>query len=87
MCSKSLSHVRLFAAPRTVPRQAALSLGFSRQEHWRGLPCPRRVNAVSSRVQYSRFVTTGIFPFPPRGLLTLKLKGQLADVAVNTAQR
>ena len=25
--------------PRTVARQAPLSMGFSRQEHWSGLPC------------------------------------------------
>ena len=34
------SHVRLFATPWTVARQAPLSVGFSRQEYWRGLPCP-----------------------------------------------
>ena len=28
------------AAPWTVARQAPLSMGFSRQEHWSGLPCP-----------------------------------------------
>ena len=37
---KSLSHVRLFATPWTVARQTPLSMGFSRQEHWSGLPCP-----------------------------------------------
>ena len=26
--------------PWTVARQAPLSLGFSRQEYWKGLPCP-----------------------------------------------
>ena len=26
--------------PCTVARQAPLSVGFSRQEHWTGLPCP-----------------------------------------------
>ena len=26
--------------PRTVAQQAPLSLGFSRQEYWSGLPCP-----------------------------------------------
>ena len=26
--------------PRTVARQAPLSMGFSRQEYWSGLPCP-----------------------------------------------
>ena len=34
------SHVRLFATPWTVARQAPLSLGCSRQEYWSGLPCP-----------------------------------------------
>ena len=37
---KSLSHVRFFATPWTVAYQAPLSMGFSRQEHWNGLPFP-----------------------------------------------
>ena len=37
---KSLSHVRLFATPWTVAYQASLSMGFSRQEYWSGLPFP-----------------------------------------------
>ena len=37
---KSLSHVRLFVTPWTVAPQAPLSMGFSRQEYWSGLPCP-----------------------------------------------
>ena len=37
---KSLSHVRLFATPWTVAYQAPLSMGFSRQECWSGLPFP-----------------------------------------------
>ena len=36
----SLSHVRLFASPWTVVHQAPLSMGFSRQEYWSGLPIP-----------------------------------------------
>ena len=36
---KSLSHVQLFATPWTVAYQASLSMGFSRQEYWNGLPC------------------------------------------------
>ena len=35
---KSLSRVRLFATPWTVALQAPLSMGFSRQEYWNGLP-------------------------------------------------
>ena len=34
------SRVQLFVTPWTVARQAPLSLGFSRQEYWRGLPFP-----------------------------------------------
>ena len=34
------SHVRLFVTPWTVSHQAPLSMGFSRQESWSGLPCP-----------------------------------------------
>ena len=35
-----LSHVRLFVTLWTAARQAPQSLGFSRQEHWSGLPFP-----------------------------------------------
>ena len=34
------SRVRLYATPQTAAHQAPLSLGFSRQEHWSGLPFP-----------------------------------------------
>ena len=34
------SRVRLCATPQTAANQAPLSLGFSRQEHWSGLPFP-----------------------------------------------
>ena len=37
---KSLSRVQLFATPWTVAHQAPLSMGFSRQEDWSGLPFP-----------------------------------------------
>ena len=37
---KSLSRVRLFATPWTVAHQTPLSMGFSRQESWSGLPFP-----------------------------------------------
>ena len=34
------SRVRLYATPEMAAHQALLSLGFSRQEHWSGLPLP-----------------------------------------------
>ena len=33
-----LSHVQLFATAWTVALQAPLSMGFSMQQHWSGLP-------------------------------------------------
>ena len=35
-----LSHIRLLVTPWTVACQAHLSMEFSRQEYWSGLPCP-----------------------------------------------
>ena len=40
MCTCVLSCVRLFVTPWTVDHQALLSMGFSTQEYWTGLPCP-----------------------------------------------
>ena len=37
---KALSRVRLLATPWTAAYQAPPSMGFSRQEHWSGLPFP-----------------------------------------------
>ena len=37
---KSLSHVQLFETPWTVAYKAPLSMEFSRQEYWSGLPFP-----------------------------------------------
>ena len=37
---KLLSRVQLFATPGTVSHQAPLSMDFSRQEYWSGLPFP-----------------------------------------------
>ena len=37
---KLLSYVWFFATPWTVAHQTPLSMEFSRQEYWSGLPCP-----------------------------------------------
>ena len=37
-CECMLSHVQLFATPRTAAHQAPLSIGFFRQDYWSGLP-------------------------------------------------
>ena len=42
MCvhAQLLSYVQLFATSWTVAHQAPLSMRFSREEYWSGLPCP-----------------------------------------------
>ena len=44
------SHVQLCATPETAAHQAPQSLGFSRQEHWSGLPFPSPMHESESEV-------------------------------------
>ena len=45
------SPVQPFVTPWTVARQAPLSMGFSRQEYWSGLPCPPPGDLPDSRME------------------------------------
>ena len=50
---KSLSHVQLFITPWTAPYQPPLSMGFSRQEYWSGVPLPSlRVEVLLERIVF-----------------------------------
>ena len=40
VCACTYSQIQLVVTPWTAARQASLSLGFPRQEHWSGLPFP-----------------------------------------------
>ena len=46
---KLLSHFQLFATPWTVAYQVPLSVGFSRQEYWSGLPMNNLDSMLKSR--------------------------------------
>ena len=48
---KSLSRVRLFETPWTVTYEASLSMGFSRQECWSGLPFPSPGDLPNPRIE------------------------------------
>ena len=41
-----ISRVPLCATPQTAAQQAPLFLGFSRQEHWSGLPFPSPITTI-----------------------------------------
>ena len=51
--AKSLSRIQLFSTPWTAAYQAPLSMGFSRQEYWSGvpLPSPLRTLVIEFRAQ------------------------------------
>ena len=51
-----LSHVQLFVTPWTVACQAPLSIGFSRQEYWSGLPFPYPRDLPNSRIEPASLV-------------------------------
>ena len=50
-CASRFSRVRLSVTAWTVACQAPLSTGFSRQEHWNGLPCPPPKDLPNSGIE------------------------------------
>ena len=48
---KSLSCVWLFVTPWTAAHQAPVSMGFSRQEYWSGLPFPSPGDLPNPRIE------------------------------------
>ena len=57
------SHVRLCVTPETAAHQASLSLGFSRQEHWSGLPFPSPMHE-SEKVKVKSFSLVWLLATP-----------------------
>ena len=45
------SRVQLCATPQTAAHQAPPSLGFSRQEHWSGLPFPSPIDKIDLNIK------------------------------------
>ena len=64
------SRVWLCVTPQTAAHQAPLSLRFSRQEHWSGLPFPSPMHE-SEKWKWSRSVVSD--PKQPRGLQPTRL--------------
>ena len=72
---KLLSHVRLFATPWTVDCQALLSMAFSRQEYWSGLPFPSPGNLPDPGIEPgSPALEADALTSEPPGPETLKKK-------------
>ena len=60
---KSLSRPRLLVTPRTAAYQAPLSMGFSRQEYWSGVPLPSPENSLrgTQRQVMKKGVQVGLY--------------------------
>ena len=68
VCAPLHSHVRLSATPRTVAQQAALSMGFSRQEYWSGVPFPFPMDLPDPGIEpASPALAGGLFTTEPPG--------------------
>ena len=73
---QSLGHVQSFATPWTVAHQAPLSMGFSRQEYWTGLPCPLPGDLPKQGIELrSPILQAGSLPSEPPGKPSVILVG------------
>ena len=70
-----LNCVQLFVTPRTVALQGPLSMAFSRQEHWSGLPFPPLGDLPDPGIKLvslaSPALASGFFTTEPLGKPTL----------------
>ena len=64
-CVSVFSHVQLFATPWTVPCQAPLSMEFSRQRYWSGLPFPAPEDLPDSGAEPGSLVSPALSLLPP----------------------
>ena len=64
---KLLSRVRLFVTPWTVAYKAPLSMEFSRQEYWNGLPFPSPGDLPDSGIEpkYPALLADALLSEPP----------------------
>ena len=70
--------------PRTVAHQAILSMGFSWQEYWSGLPFPSPGDFFLTQI--NQFVSTIIFPLLPAQVLgNISPRTAVACVFVSSA--
>ena len=77
---KSLSCVRLCATPWTAACQAPLSMGFSRQEYWSGLPFPSPEDLPNPGIEpRSPALQTDTLPSEPLGKPSIFWNQQLPN--------
>ena len=69
ICPPLLSCAGLFVTPWTITHQAALSMGFPRQEYWNELPLPRPGDLPDPGMKpVSPALSGGFFTTEPPGM-------------------
>ena len=79
---RRFSRVRLCATPQTAAHQAPPSLGFSRQEHWSGLPFPSPIAFLIVQLSHP-YMATG----KTRALTTWTFVGKVMCLHFNMLSR
>ena len=83
-----LSHIRLFATPWTVAYQSPLSMEFSRQEYWSGLPFPSPGDLPHPGMEpRSPALQADVLPSEPPGKSHLIAPGKKANTTINFTGR
>ena len=85
------SHVQLFATPWTVAHQTPLSMEFSRQEYWGGLPCPSPVVLPNPGIKPGSFMSSALMggffttstPWKPNVVLLLH---RIVEISMENSQ-
>ena len=76
-----LSRVQLFVIPLTVACQASLSVGFSREEYWSGLPFSPPEDLPNPEIELvspvAPALTDGFFTTDPSGKPVLDFRTKL----------
>ena len=80
MCAQSPSYVHIFVTPWTVASQTPLSMEFSRQEYWRGLPFPTPGDLSNSEIEPASFALPTLADI----FLTTAPSGKLPSSLVRT---
>ena len=76
-CMLSLSVVSNSATPWTIVHQAALSMRFSRQEYWSGLPFPPARDLPDPGIEpESPALAGGFFTTEPPGKPNMRILGK-----------
>ena len=76
------SHVQLFVTLWTIAHQVPLSVGFSRQEYWSGLPFPSPDPGTEPTSLGSPELAAGSFPLAPLVTQMVKISPAMRETWV-----